>query len=770
MADDLKRVGLVFKSDGAVDFKKSLSDVNNALANNRNQFKLTQLQWDKNTSASEKLAKRQEYLSAQYDNQSKRVETLRRHLTELEGAEVQNEKAINKKRTELQNAEVAMIKYGKELEEVNKQLKVGSANLKEIGEKFEASGKKATAAGKAMTKNVTAPIVAMGAAAVIAFNKVDEGYDGIIKATGETGADLEALTDSFDNIFGNFPFEAEAVSDAIGGISTRFGLTDKSLEKASVRFLQFADINSIDVKSAVELTQQALAAANEPLANYGQLLDIATKAGQKTGLGVDALLESYIKNGAQLRTLGMDMETSIAFLGQIEKSGMNVEAVFGGLKKANALWAKEGKNANEEFAKTLKAMQDAPSDAEAAKIAIATFGSKAGVELADNIAQGKFSIEEMQGALSDYAGSTEETFNATQDPIDESKTAYNALTLAMAELGKVIQETLGPIMKALAGWLRDVADWFSNLPGPVKTAIVIIGALLAAIGPLLIFVGWIAGGIGSIISLITTLSPILAPIGTAIGGISTAVLATVAAVIAVIAIIAIFGDQIQKVINDVATFVNGVFDSLRNFFENGILAGFTGWIIFFQDMFNSVVQILSGVIDVIRGVFTGDWKRVWKGVVDIFGGIFKGIWGIVKLPFNLIIGGLNALINGVNWVIGGLNKIKFDIPKWVPLIGGKSFGINLKEMSNIKYLANGGELMSGMAVVAEAGPELLLQQGNSTKVVPLSGGSKTSTDIIDYARLANELARALSGTRIRVAEDGGFVELIGRTLIRAKGY
>ena len=35
--------------------------------------------------------------------------------------------------------------------------------------------------------------------------------------------------------------------------------------------------------------------------------------------------------------------------------------------------------------------------------------------------------------------------------------------------------------------------------------------------------------------------------------------------------------------------------------------------------------------------------------------------------------------------------------------------------------------MSGAAIVAEAGPELLLQQGNKTKVIPLSNNSQNTS-------------------------------------------
>lgn len=65
MSNDLKSVGLSFKADGAVDFKKSLSEVNNAVNENRSAFKLAKSEWDKGTSSAEKLRATQEYLQNQ---------------------------------------------------------------------------------------------------------------------------------------------------------------------------------------------------------------------------------------------------------------------------------------------------------------------------------------------------------------------------------------------------------------------------------------------------------------------------------------------------------------------------------------------------------------------------------------------------------------------------------------------------------------------------------------------------------------------------------
>jgi len=90
---------------------------------------------------------------------------------------------------------------------------------------------------------------------------------------------------------------------------------------------------------------------------------------------------------------------------------------------------------------------------------------------------------------------------------------------------------------------------------------------------------------------------------------------------------------------------------------------------------------------------------------------------------NLIIGALNGLIDGLNWVISGINKISFKIPDWVPGIGGKSVGFNIGQIGKIAYLAQGGILERGSAIVGERGPELLTMMGDRAMVQPLTNNT-----------------------------------------------
>ena len=63
MADDIKRVGLVFSADGTVDFKKSLTEINGLTKENYENFKKLKSQYDSNTTSTQKLTDQQNYLT-----------------------------------------------------------------------------------------------------------------------------------------------------------------------------------------------------------------------------------------------------------------------------------------------------------------------------------------------------------------------------------------------------------------------------------------------------------------------------------------------------------------------------------------------------------------------------------------------------------------------------------------------------------------------------------------------------------------------------------
>jgi phage-related protein len=295
----------------------------------------------------------------------------------------------------------------------------------------------------------------------------------------------------------------------------------------------------------------------------------------------------------------------------------------------------------------------------------------------------------------------------TGDKIDELKARSTA---TLAEVGATLLENLAPTIELIVEKIGELVTWLGTLDSDTLNTILTIALVVAAISPLASIISGITGAIGGVTSAIQFL-------------ISNPLVLLVAAIVGLVTLIATKGDQIKEILNKVDQFLKNIFtkDWTQQFGVLGnILNAFFATL---KGIWDSIKTIFTGVIDFVQGVFSGNWKKAWEGVKTIFKGIFDGLLAIAKAPLNLIIGILNGLIDGLNFLIRGINKIGFDVPDWVPVIGGKRFGFNLKEIGKIAYLAQGGILSSGTAVVGEAGPELLTMNNGRAVVQPLTNNT-----------------------------------------------
>lgn len=660
MADDLKRVGLVFKADGTTDFAKSLTTINSLTQENYANFKLAQSQYDKTTSSLTKLKDQQSYLAQNTELYKNKVAVLEEQLNELENAEDRNEKAISSKKKQLANAQTTLNNYEKGLKEVNDQLESGSAQLKEYADKVADASDKISSAGKSLTKNVTAPIVAIGTASMVAWNEIDEAYDNITAKTGKTGETLEGLQKTFDNVFGSMPVEASDVSNAIAELNTRFGFTDETLENASKSFLKFAQVNDTDVASAVSLVSRAMGDAGIESTEYQRVLDSLTTASQSSGIAIDSLAESLTSYGAPMRALGFDMESSIALFAQWEKAGVNTKIAFSGMKTAISNWSKEGKDARVEFSKTLDEIAKCPTLAEATTKAIEVFGSKAGPDLADAIQGGRFSIEEMNKVLANSSGSVEQSFNAMLDPVDKAKEAFNNIKLVGADLADTIQGALAPVLEKISVLLKNFADWFKNLNPAIKETIVVIAGIVASIGPLIVVIGAVGTQISKGLKILSKLKLMLFQEGGAFNMLQGAISGLTGPMIAIIGVIALVTVAIvdlwknnEGFRKNVIDIVNNIMSIVQNFYNNVLKPIIDAiveiikalWDECLKPLYENVKSFIAEVINIVSG-FLAFLTPIINVIVNLLGVILKNVLQNVILPvFKTVFSAIGTVVN-----------------------------------------------------------------------------------------------------------------------------
>lgn len=172
-------------------------------------------------------------------------------------------------------------------------------------------------------------------------------------------------------------------------------------------------------------------------------------------------------------------------------------------------------------------------------------------------------------------------------------------------------------------------------------------------------------------------------------------------------------ETITNVINKVKEIWNNVWDGIKTKVSN-IWEGIK------TTVSNTVNGIKTGISNALNSI-KSTWNSIWTSLKTTVTNIFSGIWSTIKGVINSILGGIegmaNGVIKGINKVIQAMNGLSFDIPDWVPVMGGKTFGFDITELSEVKIprLANGGITTgSTLANIGEAGREAVLPLENNT--------------------------------------------------------
>ncbi|MDL4908471.1 phage tail tape measure protein [Enterococcus gallinarum] len=717
MAGSVRETDVVlnFKTNGEVNYSKTIKGINREMNLAATEFNNQMSAMDKNATATEKLTVTKKKLETQLTLAEKRTQLLReqyeKSVEETGKYSAESEKLYKK----MLESETGQNKLKAALDETNEALKeqgdVSIDTAKKL-QKIEEAGEKVSNVGKKMSVGVTAPIMAAGAAGLAAFSEVDEAMDTIIQKTGATGDVADRLSTSFENVGSNTHLELQTVGEAIGEVNTQFGFMDKKLEDSTDYLLKYADINNTDVSQAAIYARQSIEAYELSYDDLNDVLDVTTKTSQNTGQSVDDLMKKAIDGAPQIKQLGLSFDEGVTLIGKFEQAGVDSSTMLSKMSKASVVYAKDNLSLQDGLKGTIDSILNAKDETEALRIANEVFG-KGSDKMVDAIKRGTFTLDDLAKVAKESGGTVADTFAETEDPIDAANRAMNNAKFALADVGESVQISLLPFFEMAIDALKSFKGWWDSLDQGTKNWIITLAGIAAVIGPALVVIGTLMSSVTKITAGIKDLATVWSGLGKLFGLSGGWFAVAVIAIAALVAGLVWAYNNVEWFRNGVNAFFQGVSDiavEVFNFMGGYISNIFGGIIQNFQNFFDAGKRIFTGFIDFITGIFTGDWERAWNGVVNIFGGIFDMIAAMAKAPLNTMIGLINAFL-------GGLNNIK--IPKWVPGVGGKSFSI-----STLPYLADGGHVLNGQAIVGEAGPELLTNKNGKTTVTPLSDEEK----------------------------------------------
>lgn len=525
---------------------------------------------------------------------------------------------------------------------------VAGQRLQAVGASMKELGGKIQNVGKELTTKVTAPILALGTASVMAFKEVDDAFDIVISKTGATGDALKEMQDQVTGIAETMPVSFEDAGTAIGEVNTRFGVTGEQLDEISRQFLKFAKINGTDVNTSIDTIQSAMAAFGLTADDTTAVLDAFNAAGQATGVPLDRLAESVKKNSATLQEMDLSLNDSITFLAQLDKSGMDSSTVMTGLRKALAKAAKEGKPMNQALQELQDSLTGATDETTASQMAIELFGTKAGAAIAQYVRNGQLDFSTLAQSAQDSAGSVSSTYDEIVDPLDEFTMALNQLKAIGMEIGSAVM----PFISQALGILRDVLEklktaWESLSPAQ-QEMIVKVALIVAAIGPLLTVLGGVISAAGTIISV---LGMLLSPIGL--------VIAAIAGLIAA-------GLWLHAHWDQVCAWANNLKERVTQAFE-GLKANVTAKI---QAAKNKV----SSVVNAMKADVTGKVNALKSAVSNAFSAVHNAISSKMSAAKNAVSNAISA-IKGL--LSGSISFPHITLPHFT-VTGSPPFGLGGK--------------------------------------------------------------------------------------------
>lgn len=571
-----------------------------------------------------------------------------------------------------------------------------------IGSNLQSAGKSITSAGKTLTTHVTVPIVGLGTAAVKTTSDFESAMSKVSAISGATGSDLDALNQKAQEMGAKTKFSATESAEAFTYMAMAGWKTEDMLQGID-GIMALAAADGLDLATTSDIVTDALTAFGLSADDSGHFADVLAAAASNANTNVSLLGESFKYAAPVAGALGYSAEDTAIALGLMANAGIkgsqggtalrsSLSRLIKPTDDAAALMEQYGLSMTNadgsmkslgEVMEMLRTKMGGLSEAEQAQAAATLFGQEAMSGMLAVINASDSDYEKLTSAIYGADGAAQQMADTMLDNLSGQLTLLKS---ALEGLAIQFGEILMPYIKQFVQWLQNLVQKLQEMTPEQKEQIVKWAAFAAAIGPVLLAVGKLVTGIGNVISVfgklktaIPAVKGALVAVKGAIAGISAPVVAVVAVIGTLVAAFATlwktneeFRNKITAIWNQIkGTFdklCQGIVDRLNKLgfdFENigevlkAIWKGFCNFLapIFegvFQNIantFDTIVNVILGILDFFIAIFTGDWEGAWDAIKGIFESIWNGIVAWFQNIGNTLLGILDAICGwfGTTW-------------------------------------------------------------------------------------------------------------------------
>ena len=591
------------------------------------------------------------------------------------------------------------------IEEVGSKLETVGNKVSGVGEKLLPVTAGVTALGTAAVKTTADFDSSMSQVqATMGITK-----DAMSTLNGETVNTVDALRDLAKQMGSETAFSASECADAMNYLALA-GYDTQEIYDTLPTVLNLAAAGGIDLASASDMVTDAMSALGMEVSQADTMVDQMAKTASTTNTSVAQLGEGILTIGATAKTIkGGTAELNTA-LGILANNG--IKGAEGGTHLRNVILSLQ--SPTDTAADCMKDLGVQVYDSEGNMRSLNDIlgdlnTSMDGMTSAEkqNIISSIFNKTDL-AAVNSLLSNTGDTWDSLQQSIAESGGAAQQmadtqldnlsgqLTLlksALEGLAISFGEILMPIIRSLVERVQSFVDKLNSLSDAQKKSILKAAAFAAALGPLLIVFGKMVTAVGSTMKGFSALTKGVAKLGVKIAGSSgsitglgSALGAVAGPVLAVVAVIAVLVAAFKHLWDTNEAFRNAItaiWDGIKAKFEsfsqgitdrlNALGFDFTSLVDVLKSIWDgfcqvlapvfegafaavsavlgTVMDVITGLLDVFIGIFTGNWSQAWTGVKEIFSGIWDGVVGIFTAAVNMLRGIADTILGwfGTSW-------------------------------------------------------------------------------------------------------------------------